>query len=243
MRVRVLYFAALRELAGRSEESVELGAGATVEALARGLEQSRPGLRGRLSAIVRFARNEEFVERTAPLSEGDVVALIPPVAGGSGRMSVAEGAIDPAEVVALVRRPGAGAVVVFEGTVRDVNEGLPVVLLEYEAYATMAVAEMERIAQEIGAAHPEARLAARHRVGSLRVGDAAIVCAVSAPHRDEAFVACRRLIDLIKERVPIWKREHGPDGAHWVGWQDARCGHAHEDPARAHDHPPHGHDR
>jgi molybdopterin synthase catalytic subunit len=137
------------------------------------------------------------------------------------------------EVIAAVKHDAAGAVTTFLGVVRDVNDGKPVVKLEYEAYATMAVAEMKRIATEIEAEIPGARVAAVHRVGSLVVGDLAIVCAASAPHRGEAFQACRLLIDRIKGRVPIWKREHGPDGAYWVGWQDARCG----DEAHAgHDH-------
>ena len=137
------------------------------------------------------------------------------------------------EAVAHVKHGGAGAVCVFMGTVRDHNEGLPVVRLEYEAYASMALAEMNRIASELAAGTPQLRLAVIHRTGSLVVGDVAIVCAASAPHRGEAYEACRALIDRVKARVPIWKREHGPDGAYWVGWQDARCapghdhGHAH----------------
>ncbi len=131
------------------------------------------------------------------------------------------------EAVARVRHPGAGGVAVFLGMVRDENEGRPVVKLEYEAYASMAVAEMERIAGEIAGELAGVRLAVLHRTGSLAVGDVAVVCAASAPHRGEAFEACRRLIDRIKARVPIWKREHGPDGAYWVGWEDARCEGAH----------------
>ncbi len=127
------------------------------------------------------------------------------------------------EAVAHVQHGGAGAVCVFLGTVRDVNDGLPVVRLEYQAYETMAVAEMRRIADEIAREIDGVRLAVIHRVGSLGVGDVAIVCAASAPHRGEAYRACRALIDRVKERVPIWKREHGPEGAYWVGWQDARC--------------------
>lgn len=156
----------------------------------------------------------------------------------SGKVGIVRAPLSADEVGALVRRPGAGAVVVFEGTVRDVNDGRPVALLEYEAYEAMALAEMARIVEEIEAERPEVRLAARHRVGALGVGDVAVVCAASAPHRTEAFVACRALIDRIKERVPIWKREHGPEGAYWVGWQDARCAteHPHGD---EHAHAPH----
>jgi molybdopterin synthase catalytic subunit len=138
------------------------------------------------------------------------------------------------EAMSSVRHPGAGAVAVFVGIVRDHSHGAAgerraVVRLEYEAYAAMAEAEMRRIAAEIVAEIPEARVAAIHRVGTLAVGEIAVVCAASAPHRGEAFRACRALIDRIKERVPIWKREMGPDGAYWVGWEDARCvGHDHE---------------
>jgi molybdopterin synthase catalytic subunit len=135
--------------------------------------------------------------------------------------------IDALALERLVAHPSAGAVVRFDGVVRDHNEGRAVTRLEYEAYGSMAVAEMERIAAEITSELAGVRLAAHHRVGSLVVGDVAIVCVASAAHRGEAFEATRRLIDRIKERVPIWKREHGPEGPYWVGWQDARCGHDH----------------
>lgn len=136
-----------------------------------------------------------------------------------------------APLLEAVSHAGAGAVDVFVGAVRDHNEGRAVSLLEYEAYGTMAVKEMERIAVEIAAEIPGVRLGALHRVGALHVGDWAVVCVASAPHRAEAFTACRRLIDEIKARVPVWKREHGPDGPYWVGWEDARCdvhGHRHD---------------
>ncbi len=139
------------------------------------------------------------------------------------RFAIVDRAIDAAALEAFVAHPSAGAVVSFAGVVRDHNEGRAVALLEYEAYGSMAVAEMERIGEEIARELPGVRVAAHHRVGALVVGDVAIVCVASAVHRGEAFDACRRLIDRIKERVPIWKREHGSDGPYWVGWQDARC--------------------
>lgn len=126
------------------------------------------------------------------------------------------------EVVAAVRRDAAGAVAVFIGTVRDHNAEQPVTELEYSAYESMAEKEMRGIVEQIEREMPDVRLAVTHRVGRLTIGDCAVVCAASAPHRDAAFSACRLLIDRIKERVPVWKREHGPDGPHWVGWQDAR---------------------
>jgi molybdopterin synthase catalytic subunit len=138
--------------------------------------------------------------------------------------------LELAPLLTAVSHSGAGAVDVFIGVVRDHNEGRAVSKLEYEAYPTMAVKQMERIAQEISSEIPGVRLAAVHRVGSLLVGDWAIVCVASAPHRSEAFAACRKLIDQIKALVPVWKREWGEQGPYWVGWQDARCdahGHRH----------------
>jgi molybdopterin synthase catalytic subunit len=127
------------------------------------------------------------------------------------------------EAVHAVSHPGAGAVATFVGVVRDHNDGRTVTLLEYEAYGSMAEAELARVEREIAESLPGTRVFASHRIGALRVGDAAVVCAASAPHRGEAFAACRRLIDEIKARLPIWKREHGPEGPYWVGWEDARC--------------------
>lgn len=127
------------------------------------------------------------------------------------------------EILAEVRHDGAGAVATFEGVVRDFNDGRAVTLLEYEAYGVMAESELAKILEELGVEHPGVRVAAVHRVGALRVGEAAVLCAASAPHRAEAFRVCRLAIDRIKERLPIWKREHGPEGPYWVGWEDARC--------------------
>ncbi len=140
------------------------------------------------------------------------------------------------DVIAAVTRPDAGALATFSGLVRNHADGRRVTLLEYEAYASMAEKEMARIVAAIEAEIPDVALAVLHRIGRLEVGEIAVVCAASSPHRDEAFRACRILIDRIKETVPIWKREHGPEGPYWVGWRDARCspdtesghaGHAH----------------
>lgn len=133
-----------------------------------------------------------------------------------------------AEALAAVSGPEIGGIDVFLGLVRNHNDGRAVTRLEYHAYASMAEKEMARIAEEIGRELPGVKLAALHRVGSLAVGDLAVVCAAGAAHRGEAFRACRALIDRIKHRVPVWKREHGPDGPYWVGWEDARCGGEHE---------------
>lgn len=140
-----------------------------------------------------------------------------------------------ADVLAAVSAPEIGGVDLFVGLVRNHNDGRAVTRLEYHAYVSMAEKEMQRIAEEIATEMPGVRLAALHRVGSLVVGDAAVVCAAGAVHRGEAFQACRALIDRIKHRVPIWKREHGPDGPYWVGWEDARCGGDHATEHHHHD--------
>ncbi len=141
--------------------------------------------------------------------------------------AIRETSLDPSEAIAAVSHPGAGGIATFLGVVRDTNDGRRVERLEYEAYASMAEKELARIAREIEAEIPGVRLAALHRVGALAIGDVAVVCAASAPHREEAFVASRRLIDRIKERLPIWKREHYADGdSKWVA-----C--AHTEHARA----------
>lgn len=138
------------------------------------------------------------------------------------RFAVREASISADEALRLVARPEAGGSVVFVGSVRDHNSEGPVTLLEYEAYSEMAVRELARVAEGIESEIPGVRLSALHRAGALKVGEIAVVCAASAGHRDDAFRAARLLIDRLKERVPIWKREHGEQGPYWVGWQDAR---------------------
>jgi molybdopterin synthase catalytic subunit len=130
--------------------------------------------------------------------------------------------IDPQALVRRVMRPSDGAYVLFEGVVRDHHEGKAVESIVYEAYRPMAEREMEKILRDVAAQFPDAALAALHRLGHLVVGDSSIAIVASAPHRAEAFAACRMVIDRIKETVPIWKKERGPDGEEWVGWQ-GRC--------------------
>lgn len=156
--------------------------------------------------------------------------------GEAGGARVRDRALSVDEAVSAVSHPGAGGVSLFLGVVRETNEGRPVTLLEYEAYRSMAEAELARIEEEIARAIPGTRVFATHRVGALAVGELAVVCAASAPHRGEAFAACRRLIDEIKARLPIWKREHGPEGPYWVGWEDARCGPGHHGASHDHQH-------
>jgi molybdopterin synthase catalytic subunit len=141
----------------------------------------------------------------------------------AARARITESALSLDTLVECVAHAGAGAIVTFAGTVRDTNDGRPVTKLEYEAYASMAESEIRRIVSEIEAELEGVRVAVHHRTGELEVGDVAVLCAASAPHRGEAFRACRLAIDRVKEHVPIWKREHGPEGPYWIGWIDARC--------------------
>jgi molybdopterin synthase catalytic subunit len=136
------------------------------------------------------------------------------------RFIVSEAPLAVEAALSSVSEPAIGGIALFVGTVRDHNGGKPISLLEYEAYAAMAEKEMERIGLELEAEFPGVRVAAHHRTGALAVGDVAVVCAAGAPHRDQAFSVCRALIDRIKERVPIWKREHGPQGPYWIGWEN-----------------------
>lgn len=137
---------------------------------------------------------------------------------------IRETALSVDECLASVLTPEIGGICVFLGTVRDRNRGQDVNLLEYQAYVAMAEKELLAIADEIEREIPGTRLACLHRLGPLAVGDVAVICVAAAPHRDEAFRGCRELIDRLKARVPIWKREHGVAGPHWIGWQDVRSG-------------------
>lgn len=130
--------------------------------------------------------------------------------------------IDAAALVADVLRASDGAYVLFEGVVRDHNEGHAVESIVYEAYRPMAEKEITTIIDDISTSFPDVRIALRHRLGELRVGDASIAIVAASPHRAEAFAACRMAIDRIKETVPIWKKERGPGGEEWIGWQ-SKC--------------------
>ncbi|HEY3445154.1 MAG TPA: molybdopterin converting factor subunit 1 [Myxococcales bacterium] len=215
MRVEVLFFAAARERAGTDREAVELGGG-TVGELSQLLSQKHPDLAPLLPRL-RFAVNRAFVKAEYALKEGDEVALIPPVAGGSGRCAVTERPLELGAVVALVSTPERGGVVTFTGTVRSESHGKKVRRLEYEAYGAMAVEKLEEIAAEAEAQWPGVRVAVHHRVGVLQIGEAAVVIAAAAPHRQEAFRACEHAIERLKQDVPIWKKEVYADGAEWVG--------------------------
>ncbi len=127
--------------------------------------------------------------------------------------------IDSAALVARVMRPSDGAYVLFEGVVRNHHEGRAVESIFYDAYRPMAEKEIEIILRDVAKQFPDVAIALAHRLGHLEVGESSIAIACSSPHRGESFAACRMMIDRVKQTVPIWKKERGPDGEEWVGWQ------------------------
>jgi MoaE-MoaD fusion protein len=215
VRVTVLYFAAAREAAGSSRETLEVAAGCRIAELRRLLADHHPQL-GSVLPRCRMAVNEELAGDGDAVSDGAEVAVIPPVAGGAPLCRVLDTPLSLEEVIAAVRAPGRGAVVTFEGDVRGDTKGRKVVRLEYEAYRSMAERTLARLASEIEREHGAA-VAIAHRVGMLRPGEAAVVIACAAPHRTPAFRACEATIERLKREVPIWKREVFEDGSVWVG--------------------------
>lgn len=221
MQVSVLYFAVFRERLGRSDETLELADGATVaDAIAALAAKHAPiaQLRGRF----RVAVNQDFVDDAHVLHDKDELALIPPVAGGAGdakcrHVELTDRTLSVDRCINAVRGEGSGGIVTFTGMVRLHSRGTTIDHLEYEAYAPMAIKVMTELCDEIEAEIPGTRIAVEHRVGNLAIGDIAVVIAAAAPHRAEAFAACRAMIDRLKDRVPIWKKEISVDGAEWVG--------------------------
>ncbi|NVB77087.1 MAG: molybdopterin converting factor subunit 1 [Kofleriaceae bacterium] len=216
MQVTVLYFAVFRERLGRDEETLELADHATVADAIAALAQRHPDI-AKLRGRFRVAVNQDFADDDRVLADRDELALIPPVAGGGHHVVLSSGPLSLDRCIAAVSGPGMGGIVTFTGMVRLHSRGTTIDHLEYEAYAPMAVKVMTELCVEIEAEIAGVRLAVEHRVGSLAIGDIAVVIAAAAPHRAEAFTACRAMIDRLKDRVPIWKKEISVDGAEWVG--------------------------
>ena len=217
-QVQVRYFAAARELTQQETELVALpGPEVSARQLLAILAERHPRLAPFLGRL-KLAINDELHHGDPTVRAGDVVDIMPPVAGGSGvRTGLSDTPLSVDEALAAVSHPGAGGIAIFVGMVRDHAGERAVTRLDYEAHATLAERELARIASAVQAEHPGSRVCALHRLGELQVGELAVVVAASAPHRDEAFAACRALIERIKESVPIWKKEWAPDGsALWI---------------------------
>lgn len=218
VRIQVLYFAVFRERLGREDETLELADGARVRDALAALAAKHETIAA-LRTRFRVAVNQDFTDEDRELRDGDELALIPPVAGGSSdrHVMLTGEPLSLDRCIAAVRGPGMGGIVTFTGMVRRDSRGITVEKLEYEAYGTMAVREMTRLCEDIEAEIANVRIAVEHRTGTLEIGELAVVIAAAAPHRAEAFTACRAMIDRLKDRVPIWKKEFGDDGSTWVG--------------------------
>jgi molybdopterin converting factor subunit 1 len=227
MRARVLFFGMLKDLAGHSAEDADLPDGADLRAAFDHVALRYPRLRDLAGSIV-VARNHEFADLSTKLEEGDEVAFLPPVSGGAAPrdpleisrnghyFALTRHAIGTHATIARLMSGAEGAVVTFEGTVRNHTKGRPTLCLDYECYEPMALKLMAQIGEEIAAAHAIGRIAMVHRLGRLLIGETSVAVIVTAPHRRPAFEAALEGIDRLKKIVPIWKKEHFVDGEVWV---------------------------
>lgn len=219
--IKVLFFGSLRDIVGAREEAYELDASATVGGVFDVYASRFPRLRELQRSIV-MARNQRFCDPTAALDDGDEIAFLPPVSGGSGRVvceitlhnghffALTRDRIDACTVAARMRQDIDGAVVVFECVVRDNNDGKSVRCLEYECHEDedMAVRSMAELGADLARCHQISRFAMVHRLGRVPVGETSVVVAVAAPHRKPAFTAAMEAMDRLKIEVAIRKEEH-----------------------------------
>jgi molybdopterin converting factor subunit 1 len=240
MRVRVLFFGVLKDLAGRSSEVLELPDGAVVRDLLAHYAGQAPRMREVLASIA-VAVNQEYCGPETVLKADDEVGLLPPVSGGSEggtpsgqpagpfdsargrrrrysgrRASITRDPIDTQGVLARIKLGEDGAAVVFEGVVRNQTRGRRTLYLTYEAYEEMALEQMEGLAEQALKQFQVRDVALRHRLGRLEIGEISVLIVVASAHRAAAFDACRWLIDTLKRTVPIWKKEYFEDGAMWA---------------------------
>jgi MoaE-MoaD fusion protein len=220
VKIRVLFFGMARDIAGVAEEQIDLRNAPDLGDLRRQYEARFPRLAGMNDSLL-IAVNEEFRERSWRLADGDEVAFIPPVSGGSDESStdffrLTRDPIPTAHLADGMKKPEDGAVVVFEGIVRNHLGGRRTLYLEYEAYESMAVRKMTEIRAEASAKFRIDGVGIIHRLGRIEIGETSVAIIVTAEHRGEAFDACRYLIDRLKQVVPIWKKEFFEDGFIWA---------------------------
>jgi molybdopterin synthase catalytic subunit len=226
MRITVKLFAILRDQAGASEAAVDLPAGATVAAAAAEIARRFPPLAAAIPKIA-FAVNQEYAPSSRPLRDGDELAMIPAVSGGTDGaqnsptdwLGLCADALPVAEATAFIADPAAGGLAVFLGTTRAQSgaAGQSLLALDYQAYAEMAEKQLADLARRVRQRWPVVKLVILHRTGRVPVAQASVLVAVSTPHRNEAFDACRWLIDSLKHEATIWKKEIWSDGAAtWV---------------------------
>ncbi len=226
MRVRVLFFGMLKEVVGRPEDRLDLEGGATLARVFDYYGAQFPRIREMAGSIV-LARNHEFAGPGTPIGEGDEIAFLPPVSGGSRGFiheisenghffALTRHPIDTRKIADRLLRGEDGAIVTFEGVARNNTNGRATRFLDYECYEPMAIKVMARIGREIAASYAVDRIALVHRLGRMLIGEASVAVIITAPHRKAAFEAALEGINRIKRLVPIWKKEHFADGEVWV---------------------------
>lgn len=226
MQVRVISFGILKDWMGSSANTVELPEGASVSELLRRLGEDAPPqvLKG-----IAVSVNAEYATSRHVLKEGDEVGLLPPVSGGSAESAAGTAERNAYEFTALTREPfdapaliaaakraEDGAVVVFDGIVRDNSRGRRTLHLDYEAYEDMAAKQLRSLAAEARSRFGVRHVTLVHRLGRLQIGETSVLIIVASAHRAQAFDACRWIIDTLKKTVPIWKKETFADGAVWA---------------------------
>jgi len=217
MKVKVLFFGFAHDLTGFGQEQIEVPDGESLEALWQRYEQRFPRLK-EFSRALLTAVNEEIVERSWHLRDGDEVAFMPPVSGGTNEdlCRITRQTISTAELARELRAPHDGAVVTFEGIVRDHSQGRRTLYLEYEGYEPMAIRKMEEIGEEMRREFAIDHVGMIHRLGRLEIGETSVAIVVTSAHRKAAFEACQYAIGRLKQIVPIWKKEFFEDGAVWA---------------------------
>ena len=223
MRVRVLLFGQLKDIVGRQEDALDLQPGATVSAVMANYAGRYPQFQG-LQGSIACSINQEYAHGSAVLKEGDEVGLLPPVSGGKAKVeelrsehcAIVREPIDLSAIKKKLKNGEDGAALFFDGIVRNNTRGRRTLFLDYEAYETMALNEMEKLAKASLETFKVRDVYLVHRLGRLEIGETSVLIGVASAHRVAAFEACRWLIDTLKKTVPIWKKEHFEDGAVWA---------------------------
>ncbi|HWR34608.1 MAG TPA: molybdenum cofactor biosynthesis protein MoaE [Clostridia bacterium] len=232
MQVRIVYLGILKDLAGRAVQQQDVSVGSTVGDLWKHLLSTYPTF-ARFNGSLAIAVNNEYAAPDVVLSEGDEVALLPPVSGGTDAVPATAPAdllsphccitrrrIAAQPVIEAVERPEDGAACIFDGIVRNNTRGRRTLYLDYEAYEQMAIQQMESLAEQALREHKVREVRIIHRLGRLEIGETSILIVVASAHRGPAFEACRWLIDTLKKTVPIWKKEYFEDGAVWADGEE-----------------------
>lgn len=217
MRIRVLFFGILKDVAGLSSDSPELPEHARLADVLNHYQRMLPRFKELMPSLA-MSVNQEYASPDVSLKNGDEVAFLPPVSGGQDltHVTLIRDPIEADKLLARIKQPEDGAVVSFDGVVRNNTRGRRTLYLEYEAYESMALKQMEELAAQALSRFSVREIAVVHRLGHLRIGETSVFIAVASAHRAAAFDACRWLIDSLKRTVPIWKKEFFEDGAVWA---------------------------